>query len=208
MLERRTSALKVSGAAQGAELANQTVGELAPDFDEQRVVEAAQGGDQVALATLYDHYFPRVYRYASARLVSNEDAEDVTTEIFLRIIENLGSFAWRGLPFGAWVFRIARNEVVSHVRKAKVRVTTGQLTELIQDPSPDHVDEIVTAFTVATVREAAERLPEAQRQVIALRFGAGLSVAETAQALGKTANNVKVLQHKAIAKLQIMVQDE
>jgi RNA polymerase sigma-70 factor (ECF subfamily) len=70
------------------------------------------------------------------------------------------------------------------------------------------VDEIVTAFTVATVREAAEKLPEAQRQVIALRFGAGLSVAETAQALGKTANNVKVLQHKAIAKLQIMVKDE
>ncbi|MGE0601793.1 MAG: sigma-70 family RNA polymerase sigma factor [Dehalococcoidia bacterium] len=181
---------------------------MAPEFDEKAVVDAAQGGDQAALGALYDHYFPRVYRFVSARLSTNEDAEDVTTEIFLRIIENLRSFTWRGLPFGAWVFRIARNEVVSHVRKQKVRTNTGQLTESIQDPSPDHVDEIVTAFTVATVREAAEKLPEAQRQVIALRFGAGLSVAETAQALGKTANNVKVLQHKAIAKLQVMVQDE
>jgi RNA polymerase sigma-70 factor (ECF subfamily) len=70
------------------------------------------------------------------------------------------------------------------------------------------VDEIVTAFTVATVRAAAEKLPEAQRQVIALRFGAGLSVAETARSLGKTENNVKVLQHKAIAKLQVMVRYE
>lgn len=185
-----------------------SVDALAPEFDEQAVVDAAQEGDQTALSALYDHYFPRVYRYVATRLSSTEDAEDVTTEIFLRIIENLRSFTWRGLPFGAWVFRIARNEVVSHVRRQKVRTATAQLTEAIQDPSPDHVDTIVTAFTVATVREAAEKLPEAQRQVIALRFGAGLSVAETAKSLGKTENNVKVLQHKAIAKLQIMVRYE
>ncbi|MFN8616876.1 MAG: sigma-70 family RNA polymerase sigma factor [Dehalococcoidia bacterium] len=186
-------------------MGNTTVGELAPEFDEQAVVDAAQRGDQVALSALYDHYFPRVYRYVSTRLSSAEDAEDVTTEIFLRIIENLRSFSWRGLPFGAWVFRIARNEVVSHVRRQKVRSSTAQLTEFIQDPSPDHVDELVTAFTIQTVREATALLPEAQRQVITLRFSAGLSVAETAQALGKTENNVKVLQHKAIAKLQGMV---
>jgi RNA polymerase sigma-70 factor (ECF subfamily) len=189
-------------------MAHSKVGELAPDFDEQRIVEAAQQGDQVALSQLYDHYFPRVYRYVSTRLSSTEDAEDVTTEIFLRIIENLRSFSWRGLPFGAWVFRIARNEVVSHVRRMKVRTATAQLTETIQDPSPDHVDEIATQLTIATVREATEKLPEAQRQVISLRFGAGLSVAETAKALGKTENNVKVLQHKAIAKLQVMVRFE
>lgn len=208
MLERRTSALAGPGAAQGADLANQTVGELAPDFDEQAVVVAAQQGDQGALARLYDHYFPRVYRYVSARLASNEDAEDVTTEIFLRIIENLRSFSWRGLPFGAWVFRIARNEVISHVRRQKVRTATAPLTETIQDPSPDHVDELVTQLTIETVRQATEKLPEAQRQVISLRFIAGLSVAETAQALGKTENNVKVLQHKAIAKLQSMVRHQ
>lgn len=189
-------------------MGNTTVDELASEFDEQAVVEAAQQGDQVALGSLYDHYFPRVYRFVSTRLSSTEDAEDVTTEIFLRIIENLRTFTWRGLPFGAWVFRIARNEVVSHVRRQKVRSATSELTESIQDPSPDHVDELVTAFTIATVRIATEKLPEAQRQVITLRFGAGLSVAETAQALGKTENNVKVLQHKAIAKLQTMVRHD
>jgi RNA polymerase sigma-70 factor (ECF subfamily) len=183
------------------------VGDPAAEFDEKAIVDAAQRGDQTALSALYDHYFPRVYRYVATRLSSTEDAEDVTTEIFLRIIQNLRSFTWRGLPFGAWVFRIARNEVVSHVRRQKVRTTTAQLTEYIQDPSPDHVDQLVASMTVATIREAAEKLPEAQRQVIALRFGAGLSVAETAQSLGKTENNVKVLQHKAIAKLQVLLRE-
>jgi RNA polymerase sigma-70 factor (ECF subfamily) len=70
------------------------------------------------------------------------------------------------------------------------------------------VDELVTRLTIETVRQATEKLPEAQRQVISLRFIAGLSVTETAQALGKTENNVKVLQHKAIAKLQTMVRHQ
>ena len=186
-------------------MANQSVDTMAPDFDERAVVEAAQRGNQQALSDLYEYYFPKVYRYVNARLATSEDAEDVTTEVFLRIIDNVGSFTFRGLPFGAWVFRIARNEVVSFVRRQKVRGVTAELNESIADASADHVHEIETQFTIAVVREATERLPEAQRQVISLRFGAGLSVAETAQALNKTENNVKVLQHKAIAKLQTLV---
>ncbi len=189
-------------------MADASVGELAPDYDEQAVVTAAQHGDQAALSNLYEYYFPRVYRFVSVRLANSEDAEDVTEEIFLRVIDNLGKFTFRGLPFGAWIFRIARNEVVSHVRRQKVRSVTAPLTELIPDLSQDHVLEIETQFTIAMVRQAAEKLPEAQRQVIALRFGAGLSVAETAQALKKTENNVKVLQHKAVAKLKSMLRHD
>ena len=167
---------------------------------------AAQSGNQVALAKLYEHYLPRVYRYTYARLASSEDAEDVTEEIFLRIIDNLDGFSFRGLPFGAWVFRIARNEVVSHVRRQKTRSVTAPLDESIADTARDHVTELELQLDIAQVREATSRLPEAQRQVIELRFTAGLSVAETAQALKKSENNVKVLQHKAIAKLQSLVQ--
>ncbi len=170
-------------------------------------MEAAKRGSQDALAALYEHYFPRVYRYVAARLGGGEDAEDVTEEIFFRIINSLGGYTWRGLPFGAWVFRIARNEVVSHVRKQKSRGPSAELTEYIPDDSIDHVAEIETQFTLAIVREATEKLPEAQRQVIVLRFTAGLSVAETARVLKKTENNVKVLQHKAIAKLQVLLRE-
>ncbi len=187
---------------------NRTVEELVPEFDERAVVEAARGGNQGALSDLYEYYFPKVYRYVAARLGNSEDAEDVTEEIFLRIIHSIGGYTWRGLPFGAWVFRIARNEVVSHVRRQKTRSATAPLTELIQDTSQDHVTAVEFQFTMQVVREATGKLPEAQRQVIALRFGAGLSVAETAEALKKTENNVKVLQHKAIAKLQQLVQPQ
>lgn len=188
-------------------MAKASTEERAPEFDERTLVEAAQRGSQDALTALYEHYFPRVYRYVAARLGGGEDAEDVTEEIFLRIITNLGTFSWRGLPFGAWVFRIARNEVVSHVRKQKSRGQTAELSDAIPDEALDHVTVIETQFTLAIVREATAKLPEAQRQVIALRFGAGLSVAETAQALKKTENNVKVLQHKAIAKLQTLTRE-
>lgn len=174
-------------------------------FDEFAVVEAAKSGDQAALGELYEYYFPRIYRYVASRLNSPEDAEDVTEEIFLRILDGLGNFTWRGLPFGAWVFRIARNEVVSHVRRQKARGQTAELTDTIPDGAPDHTETVATQLTMAVVRAAISKLPEAQRQVVTLRFIAGLSVAETAAALKKTENNVKVLQHKAIARLQELV---
>lgn len=186
-------------------MAGLSVEELVPEFDEQAVVEAAKEGNSDALTTLYEFYFPRVYRYVAVRLGSGEDAEDVTEEIFLKIIDNIASFTFRGLPFGAWVFRIARNEVVSHVRRQRYRSATTQLNEYIPDDSFDHVANAELQSQLEEVRQAAEKLPEAQRQVIALRFGSGLSVAETANALGKSENNVKVLQHKAIAKLQKLV---
>ena len=182
-----------------------TVNELTPDFDERRAVDLAKSGDQDALSQLYAFYFPRVYRYVSGRVRSTEDAEDVTEEIFLRVIANLSRFKWRGLPFGAWVFRIARNEVTSHARRQKRRGLPAELSEALPDTTQDHVAAYEFSTTLDVVREAAAKLPNAQRDVIALRFGAGLSVAETANTLGKTENNVKVLQHKAIARLQGMV---
>ncbi len=182
--------------------------ELAPDFDERLAVEQAQSGDQEALSTLYSFYFPRVYRYVAGRVRSTQDAEDVTEEVFLKLVANLKRYEWRGLPFGAWVFRIARNEVVSHARRQRRRGIPAQLSETMPDDRQDHVAAYELQATIEVVREATAKLPPAQRDVISLRFGAGLSVAETALALGKTQNNVKVLQHKAIAKLQGMVAEE
>jgi RNA polymerase sigma-70 factor (ECF subfamily) len=206
MLERRTLGLPSPLRPRGLlVVVNSPVDELAPEFDEYTIVEAAKSGDNGALSSLYEQYFPRVYRYTAARLGNSDDAEDVTTEVFLRIVENINSFTWRGLPFGAWVFRIARNEVVSFVRRQKTRGGATQLSEMIPDTAEDHTLALETKFAIAEVRLAAEKLPEAQRQVIALRFGAGLSVAETAAALKKTENNVKVLQHKGIARLQQLV---
>ncbi len=194
--------------ATGTRVESTAASDLAPDFDERKVVEEAQGGDQDALSTLYTFYFPRVYRYVAGRVRSTQDAEDVTEEVFLRLVANLKRYEWRGLPFGAWVFRIARNEVVSHVRRQRRRGTPAPLSESIPDERQDHAAAYEQQATIEVVHAAASKLPPAQRDVIALRFGAGLSVAETASALNKTQNNVKVLQHKAIAKLKGMVAEE
>ena len=172
------------------------------------LVDAARAGDERAVAELYNAYFPRVYRYMLARAGNVGDAEDLTEEVFIRVLDALGRFEWREAPFSAWLFRIAHNAIVSHQRRNGARGRHAPLSPAlpIQTPGPEEMVE--ARLTLEEVMRATENLPEAQRQVIALRFGAGLSVAETARALGKGEGNVKVIQHKAIAKLRELLLDK
>jgi len=142
---------------------------------ERLLVDAARVGDEKAIAELYNKYFPRVYRYMLVRTGNVGDAEDLTEEVFIRVLDALERFEWREVPFSLPVGTQGPEEAV----EARLAL-----------------DEVM---------EATRNLPEAQRKVIALRFGAGLSVAETARALGKSGGNVKVIQHKAIVKLREML---
>jgi len=172
------------------------------------LVDAARAGDERAVAELYNAYFPRVYRYMLARAGNVGDAEDLTEEVFIRVLDALGRFEWREAPFSAWLFRIAHNAIISHQRRNGARGRHAPLSPALsmQTQGPEEVVE--ARLTLEEVMRATENLPEAQRQVIALRFGAGLSVAETARALGKGEGNVKVIQHKAIAKLREILVDK
>jgi RNA polymerase sigma-70 factor (ECF subfamily) len=176
---------------------------------ERATVDRARTGDQNALADLYDWYMPRVYRYAMARLGHQAEAEDLTEEVFLKMLGGISSFRWRDVPFSSWLFRIAHNEIATHYRRTAQR--GGPTTELADD-MVDHNDgpaaQVEALLTIEEVRRATETLPEAQREVIALRFAVGLSITETAKALGKREGNVKALQHKAVAKLQKMLVPE
>jgi len=170
---------------------------------ERATVDRARSGDQAALADLYDWYMPRVYRYAMARLGNQAEAEDVTEEVFLKMLGAIGEFRWRDVPFSSWLFRIAHNHIASHFRRVTQR--GGPHAAL----TPDLIDRrdgpdatVEQQVTLEEVRRATELLPDAQREVIVLRFAVGLSVAETAKALGKREGNIKALQHKAVAKLQ------
>lgn len=171
---------------------------------ERELVDRAHVGDREAMGAIYDLYVTPLYRYVLGQVGSPSEAEDITEEVFLRVIEHIGRFEWReDVPFSAWIFRIAKNQVISHHRRRGGRPLITSTDDFdVEDtrPGPDRLVE--HTLTMAEVLAACEQLPQTQRQVIALRFGSGLSVRETAQALGKTENNVKVLQHKAIAKLQ------
>lgn len=172
---------------------------------ERQIVDAARAGDEQALSELYTLYFPRVYRYILARTGNTYDAEDLAEEVFIRVIEAIERFEWRDAPFSAWLFRIAHNAVISQRRKEGARGRSAQLVDGHATESAGPEELVEARLTLNAIMKAAEKLPDAQRQVIAFRFAAGLSVAETARAMGKGEGNVKVIQHKAIVKLREMM---
>jgi RNA polymerase sigma-70 factor (ECF subfamily) len=173
---------------------------------ERATVDRAREGDQQALGDLYDWYMPRVYRYAVARLGNTAEAEDLTEEVFLKMLGAIGEFRWKDVPFSSWIFRIAHNTIATHFRRAAQRGgATAGLTDDMVDGRHDLALAVEERITIEEVRRAAQQLPDAQREVIAMRFAVGLSIADTARALGKREGNIKALQHKAVAKLQKML---
>ena len=193
----------ISGRAEAGET---VIARVATDIAPE-VVDRARTGDQEALAALYDWYMPRVYRYVLARVGNVMEAEDLTEEIFLKVLVAIDQFRWKKVPFSAWLFRIARNQVVSYFRRASSPVRPGRLPPDSFDSldfggGEDPMAVVERRLAVEEVLEAVRLLPGAQREVILLRFGADLSVKETARVLGKREGNVKALQFKAVARLQ------
>ena len=182
-----------------------------PPEAERDYVERAGRGEQEAMGVLYDAYLVRVYRYCLARVGNTTDAEDLAEEIFLKVLGAIDGFEWRPLgssqrsPFAAWLFRIAHNHVASFHRRAATRGTQTELSDAIADERRGPHDLVETKLTIEEVFHAVRELPDAQREVILLRFSAGLTVAETAETLGKQQTNVKVLQHKGVQRLKRML---
>ena len=183
---------------------------LSPD-EERSLVDRARAGETEAMGRLYDEYAGRLYRYCLARVGDETEAEDLTEDIFLRVLGGIEGFEWRAgdrgqhVPFGAWLFRIARNEVASFRRRAASRPAAGELPEELRDGARGPQELAEARLTIEEVFRAVRELPEAQREVILLRFASGLSVAETAAALGKNQPNVKVLQHKGVQRLRLLL---
>ncbi|CAA9304435.1 MAG: hypothetical protein AVDCRST_MAG77-6235 [uncultured Chloroflexi bacterium] len=169
------------------------------------LVRAAQAGDPSSFGQLYERYFDKVYGYLSFKLGSAADAEDLTGQVFLKALESLGGYKWTGIPFQAWIFRIAHNLMVDSLRR-KGRRPSEPLDEALPvaderrgvDPEAA-LDENLTREGLI---EAMSRLTELQRQVIAYKFAGRLSNAEVAHLMGKSEGAVKALQHAGLASLQ------
>ena len=168
---------------------------------EANLILEVQQGNLSAFGGIYEQYFTKIYRYAVVRLGNAAEAEDVASEVFLKALESVGSYRPRGVPFVAWLFRIAHNLVVDHHRRRSRRPTTT-----LEDTLPlttETPDEIVAfGLDLSDVMDAMSDVTDAQRQVIALRFGADLSIAETAQAMKKKEGAIKALQNSAIQALR------
>ncbi len=175
------------------------------DGDLRHVVERAVRGERRALEELFDRYAERVYRYALVSLRNHDDAEDVTSEVFLGVLRNLRNFEWRGSgSFESWLFRVAHNVITTEVRK-RIRhpVDLYGSAEDLPAASVPGADELVSdGAGLGEVWEKVARMPRTQREVLALRYIAGLSAEEAGEVLGKSAGAVRVIQHRALAALR------
>jgi len=179
----------------------------------KKLVDGAQNSNMDAFGQLYDLYLPKIYRYCTARIRNIPEAEDLAEEIFVKVLTNIHKFQWSqsiggANPFTSWLFRIAHNHVVSFTRKLSTKTQTSELGEWIPDKEPTPSQEVELQLSIDEVFTAVQKLPTAQRDVIMMRFSAGLSIAETAASLDKKESNVKVLQHKAVTSLKKMLQDD
>lgn len=184
----------------------------AVDADQAEIValiHAAQAKDMDAFAGLYERYGDLVYRYVYFRVGSQQLAEDVVSETFLRALRRIDSFTWQGRDFGAWLVTIARNIVADHYKSSRFRleVTTADMLDSDRlEESPEN--SVLKAFTNVALIEAVKQLGPEQQECIVLRFLQGLSVAETARIMGRNEGAVKALQYRAVRALGRLIPDD
>jgi RNA polymerase sigma-70 factor (ECF subfamily) len=166
------------------------------------LVARAQQGDQMAFAELYETYRPLVYRFLRRRLDgSDEIVEDLTEDVFVKVYEKLDRYVERGMPFTAWLYRIAHNHLVDYLRSLP-RMAAHSLDEVAEVPEVAASAAYRQVLDRQSLEPAMARLTPEQRQAIELRFMEGMSVAETAAAMGRSDEAVKKLQARALANMR------
>ena len=169
--------------------------------NEESLVRRAQQHDPAALTQLYEENFDRIYRYIVLKIGDRTEAEDMTQQVFINALKSISSFKWKGMPFSAWLYRIAHNQIVDYLRK-RSRQATVPINESLAagDSDPRQVAE--QKVEIEQVVLATKKLTRSQQEVISLRFAGELSVAEVARVMGKSEGAVKALQHSAIVALR------
>jgi RNA polymerase sigma-70 factor (ECF subfamily) len=165
-------------------------------------VEAAQRGDRGALEELYLLHFDRIFSYLNVTVGNRHDAEDLSTQTFVRMLESIGRFRFGSAPFSAWLFRIAHNLAMDHFRARR----RWQPEEDVPEPpgSEEPSAELVAMQSIGreSMMELIEKLSPEQQQVLTLKFVFNFPNADVATILGKTEGAIKSLQHRALASLQ------
>ena len=174
---------------------------MQPLSNEQEWIKRAKNGDKEAIGTLYDYYVQSIYQYISYRVDSDAIAEDLTSEVFLRMVTKLPRFKYTGAPFGSWLFRIASNLIADH-RRQNYRETPLIGNENLSTGGNDVVAAVSLREEKAVLRAALRTLSEDYQNVLIMRFMQDLSHADVAAAVGKSVAAVRVLQHRALKALE------
>jgi RNA polymerase sigma-70 factor (ECF subfamily) len=170
---------------------------------EVALVEKAQNGDEEAFGVLYDQHAQAVFRFLAGNLGNSQEAEDLTTEVFLRIWKALPEYEASGIPFGAFVFRIARNMLIDRYRangrrQPSVSIEDIGLEEVLADPD----QKIPDPHEYQNLHVALQSVRSDYREVLVLRFLNDFSIEEIAELMQRSPGAVRVLQHRALAAVR------
>ena len=184
--------------AEGAATARPAV----PSDEVRRLVARAQEGDRDALEELYLLHFDRIYSYLHMSVGNRHDAEDLTTQTFVKMLESIGRFRWRAAPFSAWLFRIAHNLAMDYFRSHRRWQPEEEVPEPPGSAEPSAEHEAMHSIGRQSMLKLIENLSHEQQQVLTLKFVFNFSNGEVATILGKTEGAIKSLQHRALVSLQ------
>jgi RNA polymerase sigma-70 factor (ECF subfamily) len=163
--------------------------------DERLLVAAAQK-DPARFAELYEIHFERVYGFIARRVGERDAAEDLTSDVFHKALANLKRFEWRGVPFGAWLLRIAVNAIIDRAKRQGREIAVDDPPELSTRPGLGQVEDRARLFRLV------DELPADQRQVVVMRFAEQKSIKEIAGHLGRSEGAVKQLQFRGLENLR------
>jgi RNA polymerase sigma-70 factor, ECF subfamily len=166
------------------------------------LVASAQQGEREALEELYLLHFDRIYSYLHMSVGNRHDAEDLTTQTFLKMLEAIGRFRWQSAPFSAWLFRIAHNLAMDHFRATRRWQSEEEVPEPPDSEEASAEDEAMQSIGRQSMLELIENLSHDQQQVLTLKFVFNFPNAEVATILGKSEGAIKSLQHRALVSLQ------
>lgn len=169
-----------------------------------KLITSAQRGSLEAVSALYGTFHQGIYRYLYYRTSDFQTAEDLTSEVFLRMVQSLPLYRSDASLFQAWLFQIARNLAIDHYRRNSTHPTLP-LDEELDSDSLDLDQNIDFKFTCEELAQAMAKINDPQRDVLLLRFIEGMPIAETARVLHKSEDAIKALQRRGLAALHVLL---
>ena len=171
------------------------------NHDERHELDGLRKLDSQVIGAVYDRYFPAVYRFVLYRLGNENIAEDIASDVFMRLLEAVKNGRAPQTNLKGWLIGTSSHVVMDHLRR-KYRRPVEEISDSLADPESDPVSEADRRDRDQTVKQAYSQLTSEQQQVIAMRFGQGYSLEETASLMNKNVNAIKALQFRALASLQ------
>jgi RNA polymerase sigma-70 factor (ECF subfamily) len=176
--------------------------ELSMPLEQERELVCKAQKNLNDFVPLYEYYLPKIYRYISFKIRDQQAVEDIVAQVFCDALEHLSSFQWRGISFGAWLYKIAYHMVMDYYKKPVVQPFSDESNIPHQQ---DLVEEINSSWSLEKVYEALKTLPEISQQIVTLRIAEGLSHQEIGFIIGKSADSTKVYYSKAIQQLRKII---